>query len=159
MKMRRTDREIKERGIIDEIINKAEICRIAVCDGDIPYIVPANYGYDGKNIYIHSAKAGRKVEVLKKNNNVCFEVDVDQKLIRDETACKWTIEFRSVIGFGKAYFVEDTDEKTAALDLLMKHYEPEKKFTYNDKMVKDVGIIRIELDEVTGKYSGKKEID
>ena len=157
--MRRTDREIKEREIIDEIINKADICRIAMCDGDMPYIVPANYGYDGKNIYIHSAKVGRKVDVLKQNNNVCVEVDVDQKLVRDEIACKWTIEFRSVIGFGKAYFLEDLDEKKNALDLLMRHYEPKKEFTYKQKMLEEVAIIKIELDEVTGKFAGKKEID
>jgi nitroimidazol reductase NimA-like FMN-containing flavoprotein (pyridoxamine 5'-phosphate oxidase superfamily) len=151
--MRRAEREIEDRDTIDGILRQATVCRLGLCDDGMPYVVPLNYGYDGDCLYFHSAREGRKMEVLKANPNVCFEVDVDHELVPTETACDWTARFRSVIGFGKARPVEDLDEKRRALDVLLGHYS-DGDYQYTEEALAEVAVIRIEIEEITGKQSG-----
>jgi nitroimidazol reductase NimA-like FMN-containing flavoprotein (pyridoxamine 5'-phosphate oxidase superfamily) len=112
-----------------------------------------NFGYDGECLYFHSAREGRKMEVLRTNPNVCFEVDVDHELVPTDSACDWTARFRSVIGFGKARPVEDLEEKRRALDLLLGHYS-DGDYEYTREALANVAVIRIAIEEITGKQSG-----
>lgn len=83
--MRRSDREIKDFDEIIEVINKCDVCRLAINDGDYPYIVPMNFGLnieDGKVVlYFHCASEGKKLELLRKNNKVAFEMDCGHEFI------------------------------------------------------------------------------
>ena len=74
--MRRNDREIKDRKEIDGIIRRCRVCRLAMCDDGQPYIVPLNFGYDGRFLYFHAAPEGRKIDIIKRNNRVGFEFDI-----------------------------------------------------------------------------------
>ena len=87
--MRRKDKETENLKNIEEIIHRANICRLALCEGDRPYIVPLCFGYESRKLYFHSASQGRKLELLENNRNVCFEMDVDQGLAFEEIPCKW----------------------------------------------------------------------
>jgi nitroimidazol reductase NimA-like FMN-containing flavoprotein (pyridoxamine 5'-phosphate oxidase superfamily) len=151
--MRRAEREIKDRQTIDEILRQATVCRLGLCDDGMPYVVPLNFGYDGERLYFHSAREGRKMEVLKANPNVCFEVDVDHELVPTETACDWGTKFRSVIGFGKAWLVEDPEGKKQALDVILGHYS-DGYYEYTEEALAKVAVIRIEIESITGKQSG-----
>lgn len=151
--MRRKDRELKESSEIMSILNQAIILRIALCDGDRPYIVPMNFGYKEGIIYLHSAPAGHKIEVLKTNNNVAFEADVDVEIVKAEEACNWSMKYRSVTGLGKATFVEDDQEKIEALDIIMEKYAGNEKFQYPEAMVGRVAVIKIEVQEITAKQA------
>ncbi len=71
------------------------------------------------------------MEIIRKNNKVCFEVDVDVEPVPGEPACKWTIRYKSVIGFGTASIIEDHQEKIDALDVIMKHYSGRDSTTTN----------------------------
>ena len=73
--MRRKDKEITDIKEIEEIIKKADCCRIALVDNDEPYIVPVNFGYERNTLYFHGALEGRKAEIIRKNNNICFELN------------------------------------------------------------------------------------
>lgn len=68
--MRRADREIKDFDEIIQIIKKCDVCRIAMNDGEFPYIVPLNFGVDvqGKQVYLyfHGALEGKKIDLMKK---------------------------------------------------------------------------------------------
>ncbi len=75
--MRRKDKEITDKRGIEEILRKALVCRVAMCNGESPYCVPMNFCYMNGSLYLHSAKEGKKLEILRRNNRVCFEVDVD----------------------------------------------------------------------------------
>jgi hypothetical protein len=113
--MRRNDREITDKKIIEDFIAKEHILRVAFYDkGDI-YIVPINYGYtyinDKYSFYFHGAKAGRKYELSKSKPSVGFEIDGKYKLLESETACDFSADFQSVIGTGKLHIVEDKEEK------------------------------------------------
>jgi nitroimidazol reductase NimA-like FMN-containing flavoprotein (pyridoxamine 5'-phosphate oxidase superfamily) len=109
--MRRAEREIKDRSTIEEILRRATVCRLAVCDGNVPYVVPLSFGYRDNRLYFHSAPEGRKMETIKANPHVCFEVDVDHEIVPGEIPCGWTVRYRSVIGFGKARLLEDVAQK------------------------------------------------
>jgi nitroimidazol reductase NimA-like FMN-containing flavoprotein (pyridoxamine 5'-phosphate oxidase superfamily) len=85
---------------MESIISQANVCRLAFCDGVVPYVVPLCFGYCQGAIYFHAAKEGRKLEILSKNSKVCFEIDIDQELILSQDHC--SMRYRSVIGFGTA---------------------------------------------------------
>ena len=71
--MRRKDKEIKDKEVIESIIKRATVCRIALSENNVPYIVPLSFGYKDNCLYFHSAPEGRKIDIIKQNNNVCFE--------------------------------------------------------------------------------------
>ena len=120
--MRRKDKEITDMAEIEEIIEKADVCRLAMATGEIPYVIPMSFGYDGGVLYFHSAKDGRKIDILRQNPKVCFEFDIDTSVVEGETACKFGVAYRSVIGFGEAVFLESHDSKGKALEIITRHY-------------------------------------
>lgn len=152
--MRRSEKEVKDIHEIESILKRAKICRIGLCDGNIPYIVPMNYGYKDNCIYLHSAKKGRKIDIIQENPNLCFEVETDIKLVEGgDIACKWGMKFMSVIGYGKARIIEDRIQKEKALAILMEQYT-EKNFVFQDKEVDAVSIIEVLIEEMSCKKSG-----
>ena len=151
--MRRAEREIKDRSVVEEILRGATVCRLAVCDGNVPYIVPLNFGYEDGRLYFHSAPEGRKIEAIKANPNVCFEVDVDQELVPGELPCEWTVRYRSVIGFGQARILEEVAEKGRALDVILSHYA-QGPFVYPEGAIDEVAVVEVEIESLTGKQSG-----
>ncbi len=150
--MRRTEKEIKNRSQIEDILKQARVCRLAMADDDFPYIVPLNFGYRDDVIYIHSAQQGRKIDLLKKNPNVCFEVDELSRLKKAKQACDWGVEYKSVIGTGRACFVDNKADKIRALDIIMAQYS-DRSFEYTDEALAKTCIIKIMIKEMTGKQS------
>ncbi len=150
--MRRKDQEITNRKDIESIIQKSLICRLAMADEHEPYIVPLNFGFKDNTLYFHSAKKGKKLDILKKNNRVCCEFDIDLEIKKGDKPCNWGIEYKSVIGFGTASFIEDFESKRKALDIIMEQYSGES-FPYSEADLKKVAIIKVELQNVTGKRS------
>ncbi len=154
--MRKKEQEITDRAEIESVLHRADVCRIAFCTDGLPYIVPVNFGYKDGCIYIHSSPEGQKVEMLKRNNRVCFEVEADVEIAQSGIPCKWGISYRSVIGFGRASLVQDYDQKVAALDVIMDHYST-GPYEYDVKMVHAAAIIKVEIESMTGKRSGQQE--
>ena len=148
--MRRKDREIKDKTEIERIIQKAIVCRVALSDGDSPYVFPVCFGFKDGTIYFHSAQEGKKIEILRKNNKVCFELDIDTELVEGEGGCDWGIRYSSVIGFGTASFVEDIEEKKKALHVLLRHYS-DKAYEFPEPSLNEVAIIKIRVESMTGK--------
>jgi uncharacterized protein len=148
--VRRKDKEITDRAEIEAIINKAEICHIALCDGDKPYVIAVNFGFEDKCLYFHCAREGRKLDIIKSNNNVCFMIDTDREMIISDTACDWGFKYKSIIGFGKAFIVDDLDEKKRGLDIIMTQYT-DKAFEYKNDRVAGILIVKIEIEYMSGK--------
>lgn len=151
--MRRHEQEITDPAIIESILHKSMVCRIGLVRDNLPYVVPVCFGYGDGFIYIHSAHVGEKIDIIKANNNVCFEVDVDVELVRDEAPCKWSVNYRSVIGFGKASLIEDPAEKIEAFNIIMEHYSGTSGHEYHEALLGVAAIIKIEIDRMTGKKS------
>ena len=155
--MRRNDKKITDPEVIEEILHQSQVCRIALHDGEYPYIVPFNYGYHDRTLYFHSAASGKKINLIQKNNKACFEIEYDCQIIQHEEACKWTAKYRSVIGFGKIEFITDPEEKKKGLDKIMLHYGRSAVNVYNEKNVEDIVILKLTIDKLTGKQSGNWE--
>jgi len=159
--MRKKEREITDPGEIESIIRKAQVCRVAMADGNEPYIVPVCFGYEKAcpehsrrgALYVHGALAGRKIEVLKKNNRVCFEMDSDVEIVAKEKACEFSLKYRSVIGVGKAHILQRDEEKLHGLNVIMKHYAGHE-FTFTKPDLDSVLVWKIEIDSLSGKKAG-----
>ncbi len=152
--MRRKDKEIKDKKEIELIIRKANVCRIALSDNNMPYIVPVNFGYNNNCLYIHSAIEGKKIEIIKKNNDICFEIDIAHEILQGKLACHTTMKYYSVIGYGKAYIIDDSEEKIKALNIIIEHCLPKIPHEYSEKFFKKIVIIKVEINNMTGKKSG-----
>lgn len=155
--MRRKEKEITDKSEMESIIHSASVCRLAMVDGNLPYLVPMCFGYRDSTLYLHSAPKGRKIEVLKKNNRVCFEVEVDLEIVKGEKACDWGMKFQSVIGFGTASFVTDPEKKRQALDVIMSQYSAlGDAFQYPDAKLEATAIIKVVVQQMTGKRSHRE---
>jgi len=148
--LRRKDKEITDKNEIESIIRKSLVCRLGLADDGSPYIVPLCFGYKDNSLYFHSAKEGRKIEILKRNNAVCFEFDVDLKIESGKDACAWGMKYRSVIGYGTATLIEDPEEKRKALDVIMAQYA-NGAFEYSEKVFGKALVIKVEIESMTGK--------
>jgi len=150
--MRRSEKEITDRKAIEDIILRSKVCKLAMCEENRPYIVPLCFGFKNNTLYFHSAPKGKKIEILKKNPNVCFEFEIFTQIIKSAKACKWGMRYKSVIGFGKAGFITDDDLKRQAFDIIMNQYA-DGSFIYEDALLKSVVLINVEIQSMTGKQS------
>lgn len=154
--MRRKDREVSDIDGIINIIEKCKVCHVAMVDNGLPYVVPLNFAYTIKEntltLYFHSAKTGRKLDILQQNNNVCFEMVCEGKLGHVENPCNSGCFFESVLGFGKIEFIDDVDEKCKALTLLMR-YQANQEFSFTPEQANSVCIYKI----ITKDFIGKKK--
>ncbi len=150
--MRRADREIKDREELRAIMEAVQVCRIGMCDEGGPYVVPMNFGLGENCLYFHCAREGRKIDILRKNGRVCFEMDILHEVRREALRCGCTASFDSIIGFGRAVILEDSGERKAALDRIMAHYGSEGPFDYAGEYFAKTAIIRIDIEEMTGKH-------
>jgi uncharacterized protein len=151
--MRRKDREIADRSEIDAILREGKIMNLALCDGEVPFLVPLFYAYDGKSIYFHSARQGSKVEILRKNNLARFAVSLAEGTIENEIACDFEARHRTVIGLGKVSFVEEIGEKRLALDMIVGRFSP-RKFSYDKAALERTLVARIDIESIKGKKHG-----
>ena len=151
--MRRKEKEIRDQADIEAVIEQAQFCRLGLCDGDMPYVVPMCFGYRDEKIYIHSAAEGRKVAVLRKNPNVCVQFDVDSEIVENEKPCSWGVGYRSVMAFGKAVFLSDPDQKAAGLEIIMAQYSG-GSFELLPGSVDRTAVVEITVETMTGKASG-----
>jgi uncharacterized protein len=151
--LRRKDREITDRAEIDAILQTGQVMHLALADGNIPFVVPVFYAYDGTALYFHSARSGSKMEILKKNNLVCFEVSLDLAVIPGEKPCDFEAKHRTVIGLGKASLVEEENEKRDALNRIVARFT-DKKFDYPAPSFNATAVVRIAIESVKGKKHG-----
>jgi len=153
--MRRKDREVTDIEQIKKILDPIKTCHLAMVDDGQPYVVPLSHGYTLEKgvltLYFHSAKDGRKIDVLRKNSAVCFEMSTEgQSSFHETTPCEFGYYFSSVIGFGNVQFVEDVEEKCMALTIITKHQaNTEHKFT--EKQADTVCVFKVSSTDFCGK--------
>ncbi|HEY9113444.1 MAG TPA: pyridoxamine 5'-phosphate oxidase family protein [Bacteroidales bacterium] len=152
--MRRSEREVADKAVIEEILSKSSVCRLGFALDNVPYIVPVNYGYRENKIYIHSAPEGEKIDLIKKCKTVCFEIELESEVMKDEIACKWTTRYRSIIGYGTIKIITDKEGKTRGMDIIMAQHGGPEKNSYNASFERMV-ILELEIDRLTAKQAGE----
>ncbi|MHB1484269.1 MAG: pyridoxamine 5'-phosphate oxidase family protein [Saccharofermentanales bacterium] len=152
--MRRSEQEITEKKEIEKILEQSEIIRIAMVDNGTPYLVAMNFAYENGVIYLHSAKEGRKIDVLRKNNNIAFQCEIGVEIIHNEDSCSCNTRYLSVFGNGKVDLIDETNEKTAAMNAIMTKYTKSSGFAYPEAVLGRTLVIKVEIESMTGKKSG-----
>ena len=151
--MRRGDKEIKDKAVIDQIISGSQVCRLGLARDNVPYVIPVSFGYDGDAFYIHTAHTGRKIEFFEANPAVCLEFEQAVTLKPHESAaCNWSFSFQSVVGYGSIHEVTDSAEKTAALHVIMKQYS-ERDWSFSEAAIAGVRVWKITIESLSGKQS------
>lgn len=152
-----TKREFKitDESEIRQILDTAKVLRLGIAVDNEPHIYPMNYGYtleDGKlTLYLHSAVQGRKLELLRSNPSVCFQLDCDNIPFEGKVACQYGLSYHSISGRAKAVLVETVEEKMEAMSVLMKT-QTGKDFSFNERLVSIVAVIRLDVTEFTAKH-------
>ena len=151
--MRRKDREIKDKSEIMAILQKADVCRLAMSYDNVPYIVTMNFGLKngGMSLYFHSAIDGKKIDILKKNNLVCFQADIEHEFLLHNISCGCSMKYRSVLGIGRITFVTELIEKMEALQTIMTHYTQKSLHEFKEGLVERTTILRLDIEEISGK--------
>lgn len=156
--MRRSDREVKEFKDIVAIMEKCDVCRIALNDDGYPYMLPLNFGMlirENKiELYFHGAMEGTKFDLIEKDSRASFEMDCEHRLVTDIERGSCTMEYKSVIGTGHIEILSD-DEKYDALHILMGHYHQEE-FPFNKAVMPRTKVFKLVVEKVTGKIRMKK---
>ena len=153
--MTKREFRITDENQIRHILDTAKVLHLGLAVDNEPYVVPMNYGYameDGKLVlYLHSAVQGKKLDMMRENPRVFFELDCDLSPFEGEKPCQYGLVYSSVMGRGTASIVEDTAENIKAMALLMKT-QTQKDFEFNDRLVSIVAVIRIDVEEYTAKH-------
>ena len=153
--MTKREFQITDENQIRNILDTAKVLRLGLAVDNEPYVVPMNYGYtmeDGRLVlYLHSAVRGKKLDMIRANSRVFFELDCDVTPFEGKVACQYGLTYSSIMGRGTARIVEDVEEKMQAMSILMKT-QTQKEFTFNERLVSIVAVIRIDVEEYTAKH-------
>ncbi|MBR2048575.1 MAG: pyridoxamine 5'-phosphate oxidase family protein [Oscillospiraceae bacterium] len=153
--MTKRELQITDQAQIREILDKAKVLHLGLAVNNEPYVVPMNYGYileDGKlTLYLHSAVQGKKLDMIRQNPRVFFELETDLQPFEGQVACQYGLAYSSIMGRGEARIVEDLQEKMKAMSVLM-DTQTGKEFTFNERLVSIVAVIRIDVAEYTAKH-------
>lgn len=153
--MRKSRQEITDQGILEEILSKQVICRLAMVDGDRPYIIPVNYGYREGFLYIHSAPEGKKIDLLRQKQELCFEVEDKMEITEGEKACDWSTRYRSVVGYGTVEILSDTESKQQGLEVIMAQHGAPNLIEFDPGNMLRMVILKIRITSISGKKSSK----
>ena len=153
--MTKRERQVTDPEQILRILDAGKVLHLGLAVDNEPYVVPMNYGYtmeDGKlTLYLHSALQGKKLDMMRANPNVFFEIDCDLMPFEGRVPCQYGLVYSSVMGRGTARIVEDVEEKKQAMTVLMKT-QTGKDFTFENRLVSIVAVVRIDVEEYTAKH-------
>ena len=140
---------------MERIIHEAQVCYLGMAEKGEPYVLPMNYAYEPGVFYLHAAPEGHKLEVLRANPSVCLNINIGNELFHrhKQVGCSWGMKFKSVNAFGKAVFIDDYAEKYRIMQLFMLKFAGEQ-YEFSEPSIKNVAIIRIVADQMTGKVYG-----
>lgn len=153
--MRVAKKEIKDRGVVEEVLAKCPVGRLGTTGEDgWPMVKPLNFIYQDGKIYFHCAREGEKIDDINRDSRVCFEVDLPLRYVKgtQEDPCKADYLYQSVICKGRARLVSDEGERKAALGALMKKYQPEGGYGgFLEQKLALTAVVRIIVETMTGK--------
>jgi nitroimidazol reductase NimA-like FMN-containing flavoprotein (pyridoxamine 5'-phosphate oxidase superfamily) len=152
--MRCAEKEITDSSILDEIMVNSQICRLGLVEYGEAYIVPVNYVFKDGVIFMHSACEGRKIEILKRNPIVTFEIEYGSETVKGNVPCKWGTKYRSVMGKGTVEIHYDAETKQECFDMLMRKFGADFVPTYDETSFAKAVALKLRVDFCTGKESG-----
>lgn len=153
--MRKIKKRITDMTVMTSLLNTSPVGRLGTVSRDgWPNIKPLNFAYNDWRIYFHCALEGEKMEEIRRDPRVCFEIDLPIGFVKgnQENPCRASYLYRSIIIRGRAAIVEDPAEKQRGLDLLMAKYQPGGGYgAYPEDKLGITAVVRIEIDDISGK--------
>src|SRR5262245_42489990 len=151
---RMVERGEYDRGIVYRILDEGFVCHVGfIVDGQ-PYVIPTGYGRIGDRLYIHGSAASRMLRSIAGGIPVCVTVTLVDGLVLARSAFHHSINYRSVVIFGKATIVSDAREKLAALETFTEHIIPGRWSEVrvpNEQEIKATTVLVLPLEEVSAK--------
>ena len=136
---------------IEELLTRALAGRLGMSKDNQPYVVPVCFVYQGGKIYFHSARHGRKMDFMRANPTVCFQVD-EHSLVSSSKPCKFTMNYHSVVAVGHVRFLADANEKLKILKILVRKYDRDNLAELlSEKKTRRVEVGEISVTEISGK--------
>lgn len=146
-------RQITDQAELEQVLKQADHLHLAMWDGEYPSVIPMNFGYEDKTLYLHTGLKGGKLDLLRKNPKVGFQAMTDLALLKPEDeslACSFSVRYRSVGGKGIAEVVTDSEEVEQGLRVIAAKYS-DKEPQFKEKALAKTVIIRIRVQSLTGK--------
>jgi nitroimidazol reductase NimA-like FMN-containing flavoprotein (pyridoxamine 5'-phosphate oxidase superfamily) len=161
-KVRRRDRANYDRAFVHTVLDECLVCHVGfVVQGQV-YVIPTTYARVGEALYIHGAAASRLMKTLAQGIEVCVEVTILDGLVLARSAFHHSMNYRSVVIFGRAREVTDLDEKRRALDAIVEHTERGRTAVArapNAKELTATRVLAVPIDEASGKSRTGGPID
>lgn len=151
-----------EREIVYQILDEGLVCHIGFVVDDQPYVIPTAYGRVGEKLYIHGSPASRMLRTLKESINVCITVTLVDGLVLARSAFHHSMNYRSVVVFGKASVVQDAEEKLEALYAFCEHVVPGRWESVRQPSPNELAgtlVLSVPLVEVSAKVRTGPPID
>ena len=156
--MRRKDREITNKEDLIKVMEKCDVCRIALNHDGYPYILPLNFGMavreDKVELYFHGALEGMKYELMARDNRAGFEMDCGHRLVMEEDKGSCGMEYESVIGRGHMDRVPDSEKYEGRCIIMGKCHKLEDPF--NKAAMPQTKVFKLVVESMEGKARRKK---
>jgi uncharacterized protein len=153
--MRRKDREIIDDIVIDGIIESCTVIRLGLNDESAPYVFPMSFGYEKSDeqriFWFHCANAGKKLDLLRKDNRTSFELEADLEVVSSDNPAEWTMKYKSVMGSGILTIVTDTKEKNLGLNKLLGQYDKSGKTYDFSANLKRTTVLKLDVTFISCK--------
>jgi uncharacterized protein len=154
--MRRAEREVTDPAALEKILREAPVLFLALRDEPAPYVVPVCFGAENGTIYIHSAAAGTKIDLIARDPMVGFSASTEMRVIPGDAPCRFSSRARSVVGTGRAEILVEEAERRRALDLIMRHYAGDAAplSAYEPATLARTCVIAVRVQTMRGKRTG-----
>ena len=152
--------EFVEDGLeeMEDLLKRAEVGRIALCQDNVPYLIPVNFLYHKGKIAFHCAWEGKKLEIIALNPNCCFEVDEFMGEVSDHFEARCHLDYDSVLAFGKAHLEDDDERKAHLLQMFAEKYSASYRKPVSDggnrfdtTRVSECCCVVMDIEQLTGR--------
>jgi len=151
---RKPERGQYDRETIYAILDEALICHVGFESTGQPYVIPINFARVGDTIVLHGAKASRLLKHLEAGQPVCIEATIVDGLVLARSVFNHSLNYRSVVVFGKGHLITDVQEKLAALRAVTEHIIPgrwNEARLPNRKELNATSVVSIKIEEASAK--------
>ncbi len=155
-------RGVYDRQLVYAILDEGFICHVGFIAGDKPVVIPTGYARDNERLFIHGSQASRMLRTLKTGVDVCVTVTIVDGLVLARSAFHHSMNYRSVVIFGKAKPIDEPEAKLAALRALSEHMIPgrwDEVRQPNDQEMKATTVLSLDLEEVSAKVRTGPPLD
>lgn len=154
--MHKKDRGSTDKERVYSILDQALVCHVGFVQDGVPYVIPHNFGRIGDELVMHGSISGRLMKHIMSGATICVEVTILDSMVLARSVFQHSVNYRSVMVFGKGRKIEDKEEKTTALkaisDQLISGRWDECRLP-NDKELNATAVVAIKIDQATAKIN------